>query len=76
MLERLTKDIGALRDAMTALERVVSDMKERMRVLQEDSIKFASPQETVPKREIADEPKVAKSQQSQKGQLSLSEFRN
>ena len=76
MLERLAKDIGTLRDAMTALERVVSDMKERMRVLQEDSIKFASPQGTVPKKEIVDEPKVAKSQQSQKGQLSLSEFRN
>jgi hypothetical protein len=76
MLERLAKDIGTLRDAMTALECVVSDMKERMRVLQEDSIKFASLQETVPKKEIADEPKVAKSQQSQKGQLSLSEFRH
>jgi len=75
-LERLTRDISALRDAMMALQRAVSDMKERVRVLQEDSIKFASPQETLSKKEIIDEPKAVKPQQSQKGQLSLSEFRN
>ena len=76
MLERLTKDIGTLRDAMTALERAVSDMKERVCILQENSIKFAQSLETVPKKEIVDEPEAVKLQQSQKGQLSLSEFRN
>ena len=76
MLERLTRDVGTLHDAMTALEHAVSDLKERVRVLQDDTIKFASPREAVPKKEIISEPKVAKPQESQKGQLSLSEFRN
>jgi hypothetical protein len=76
MLERLARDIETLRDALIALERAVSDVKERVRILQYDSVKFASPIETVSEKEIVKDDKASKPQQSQKGQLSLSEFRN
>jgi hypothetical protein len=76
MLERLARDIETLHDALLALERAVSDVKELVHILQDDSVKFASPEETVPEKEIMKEDKASKSQQSQKGQLSLSEFRN
>jgi hypothetical protein len=76
MLERLARDVEALRSALVALERAVLDMKERVRVLQDDSIKFASPDEAVAKKEIAKQDKASQSQQSQKGQLPLSQFKN
>ncbi len=76
MLERLVRDIEALRNALVALERAVLDMKERVRVLQDDSVKFASPDEGVAKKKITKEDKGSQSQQSQNGQLPLSQFKN
>lgn len=76
MLERLVRDIEALRSALGALERAVLDVKERVHVLQDDSVKFASPDEAVSKKEAVKEDKASQSQQSQKGQSSLSQFKN
>ena len=76
MLERLVRDIEALRSALGALERAVLDVKERVHVLQDDSVKFASPDEAVSKKEAVKEDEASQSQQSQKGQLSLSQFKN
>ena len=76
MLERIVRDIEALRIALVTLERAVLDIKERVRALQDDSVKFSSPDEAVAKKEIAKEDKASQSQQSQKGQLPLSQFKN
>jgi hypothetical protein len=76
-LDRLAIDIETLHDALAALERAVSDVKECVRILQNDSIKYPPPvAETVGKKEIVHENTASKSQQRQKKQLSLSEFRN
>ena len=76
MLERLARDIDTLRDALQALDHAVSDVKDRVSILQKDSVKFTSTEETVTEKKIVKEDKTSKSQQSQKAQLSLSEFRN
>jgi len=76
MLERIVRDIEALRIALVTLERAVLDIKERVRALQDDSVKFSSPDKAVAKKEIAKEDKASQSQQSQKGQLPLSQFKN
>lgn len=76
MLERLIRDIEVLRGALAVLERAVSDVKERVRVLQDDSVRFASSEKTVAKKEPAKENVASQTQQSEKGQLSLSKFKN
>jgi len=80
MLERLMRDIEALRTALTALEQAFQNVKERVRALQDDSLRFTTPQkETVPTNETAkNNPTTENTQQSpsKKGQLSLSQFKN
>jgi hypothetical protein len=79
MLELLARDIEALRGALAGLERALVDVKERVRVLQDDSIRFASNEESIAKKkETVKEEKPPQSQQSesQKGQSSLSQFRS
>jgi len=81
MLERLARNIEGLRDALAVLERAVRDVRERMRVLQDDSVRFGSSSEMVQKKETVKEDSTSQTQQSQaeqakKGQLSLSQFKN
>lgn len=76
MLERLIRDIEVLRGALAVLERAVSDVKERVRVLQDDSVRFASSEKTMTKKELTKENTTSQQQQSEKGQLSLSKFKN
>jgi hypothetical protein len=74
MLERLSRDIENLRSALTILERAVSDVKERVRVLQENSIQFTTSNATNSAKKQPNE--KSKQQQNQKGQLALSQFKN
>jgi hypothetical protein len=74
MLERLSRDIENLRSALNVLERAVSDVKERVRVLQENSIQFTPSNATNHAKKEPNEKN--KQQQNQKGQLSLSQFKN
>lgn len=74
MLERLSGDIENLRSALTVLERAVSEVKERVRVLQEGSIEFVIRNATNPAKKEPNERN--KQQENQKGQLSLSQFKN
>jgi len=77
MLERLTRDIENLHSALTVLERAVAEVKERVRVLQENSIQFAvSNASSSVKKERDEENKQQMHTQTQKGQLSLSQFKN
>lgn len=76
MLKRLAVDIEELRGALASLERAVIDVKERVRVLQDDSVRFDSGKEKVAKKETAKEDKSLESQQSQKRQMSLPQFKN
>lgn len=73
MLERLTRDIENLHSALVVLERAVSEVKERVRVLQENSVQFPVGDATKPSKK---EPNEEKQQQTQQGQLSLSQFKN
>jgi uncharacterized protein YoxC len=74
MLEELSQDIENLRLALTVLERAVLDVKESVRVLQENSIRFTSSNTTNHTKKKATEGN--KQQQTEKGQLPLSQFKN
>jgi hypothetical protein len=74
MLERLARDIDALRGALASLERALVDVKERVRVLQDDSVRFGDSGGAVSVKK--DAVREEKSGESSRGQLSLSEFKN
>lgn len=74
MLEELSRDVENLRLALTVLERAVWDVKERVRVLQENSIRFTLSKATNHTKKGPTEGN--KQQQTEKGQLSLSQFKN
>lgn len=76
MLERLTHDIESLRSALTVLERALVDVKERVRVLQENSIQFAVGNAASPVKKGENEEKKEQQPQSRQGQLALSQFKN
>ena len=76
MLERLARDIEALRGALAGLERALVDVKERVRVLQDDSVRFGDGGERAVSVAKKDAVKEEKSGESGKGQLSLSQFKN
>lgn len=46
MLERLAKCIAALRESLTVLDRALGEVKERLRVLEEESIRFSFEENT------------------------------
>jgi len=73
-LEKLSRDIENLRSTLSVLERAISEMKERVRILQEDSIEFTVSNATNPAKNES----IEKNKQSDggKGQLSLSQFKN
>jgi hypothetical protein len=74
MLERLSRDIENLRSALAVLERAVSEVKERVRILQENSLQFTINNATNPAKKEPNEKN--KQQQAQKSQLPLSHFKN
>jgi hypothetical protein len=74
MLERLSRDIENLRSALAVLERAVSKVKERVRVLHENSLQFTISNATNPAKKEPNEKN--KQQQAQKSQLPLSHFKN
>jgi len=74
MLERLSRDIENLRSALTALERAVSEVRERVSVLQENSLQFTISTATNPVKKEPNEKN--KQRQTQKSQLPLSHFKN
>ncbi|MGQ9566069.1 MAG: hypothetical protein ACUVT5_05940 [Candidatus Bathyarchaeales archaeon] len=79
MLERIMRDVELLRTSLAALERAVQDMKERVRTLQDDSLRFTTPSKTTSHGEDPkDDTKKENSQQPspKKGQLYLSQFKN
>jgi hypothetical protein len=78
MLERLMRDIESLRSSLTALERAFQEIKERTRVLQEDSLRFTSSGTTASKQQPAKDDSIKEKASSppQKGQLPLSQFKN
>jgi hypothetical protein len=80
MLERLMRDIETLRSSLATLERAFQDVKDRVRVLQDDSLRFTSSKPSASAAEVAKDDSVKEEkppqQVSQKGQLSLSQFKN
>jgi len=72
MLERLSKDIESVRGALAILERAVSDVKERVRVMQENSVRFVLSSAS---GEVKKESNLPSSSEK-RGQLSLSQFKN
>lgn len=76
MLERLTRDIDNLRSALAVLERAVSDVKERVRVLQENSVQFAVDNSVKSAKKESNEEKKQSQTQTQQSQLSLQQFKN
>jgi hypothetical protein len=76
MLERLAWDIENLRSALAVLERAVSEVKERVRVLQDNSIQFVAGNATNPVKKEPNEEKKQQQTQTRQGQLSLSQFKN
>ncbi|MEM2103068.1 MAG: hypothetical protein QXM22_06115 [Candidatus Bathyarchaeia archaeon] len=79
MLERLMRDVELLRTSLAALNRAVQDVKERVRVLQDDSLRFTTPPKTTsPSETPKNYTKKENHQQPlpKKGQLYLSQFKN
>ncbi|MBX5327662.1 MAG: hypothetical protein ACQXXH_01450 [Candidatus Bathyarchaeia archaeon] len=78
MLERLMRDVELLRTSLVALEHAVQDVKERVRALQDNSLRFMTPKPTPPSEAPKNDAKKENHQQPppKKGQLYLSQFKN
>jgi len=78
MLERLMRDVELLRTSLVALERAVQDVKERVRALQDNSLRFMTPKPTPLSEAPKNDAKKENHQQPppKKGQLYLSQFKN